>query len=169
MAFSEIALGVTDDDRKGDTLRTAAIKINGNDTHLTDKIAKEVIDRTEAVATCAKTNARNLFTGNIIHGYIEYSSPSVSPAFCSTSPYFWLSSITDITLGNPTGLTAGKNQKGFIVATSKITSVGSTWKHATTGAGESIGVYSGIEHTIYVYRYVQLNTSIVFISLLAGY
>lgn len=163
----QVKLGTVDNDKLGSSLRTASIINNYNDYIIQGKTTLETSNRILGVAECAKTNARNVMTGNMLYSdYITNANASATVAFVSTSANFHLTSETDITLTNPTGLVAGKCQKGIIVAEAPIVTVGTFWKHA--GGTTNIGVPDGFTYDTYSYMYTQINETIILLSFIGG-
>ena len=170
MAIIKINTGKVANNKKGDTLRNTAIKINRNDANLLVNIQNESQYLDDALVDVAKTNVRNKFTGNIIYSnYSVLTGTTVTPSFTDTAPDFHITDTGDITLNNPSNIISGKNQKGLIISEGKIKSSGDMWSFGKTGSTHVLGVSSDDNYATYVYRYIQVSDSFILISLLAGY
>lgn len=162
-----VKLGQVDNDNLGSSLRTASIINNYNDEVLQQKTILESTNRTLNIADCAKTNARNVMTGNMVYtDYITNANASATVNFVGTSANFHLTSEADITLNNPTGVISNLCQSGLIVAEAPITSTGSMWK---SGGGTAIiGVPDGFTYDTYSYMYIQVNSTMILLSFIGG-
>ena len=165
-SITNIDLGVVDNDNLGDSIRIGFFETNKNDAFLQNKTTDESTSKTADFVTCAKINVRNEFSANILYdGYLTYSSASATPVFIGGSPNFHLTSETAITLNNPTGMVAGKTQRGMIVAEAEITVAGTYWKNS---GGTNLGVPDGKTYDTYVYTYIQISETLLILSFLAG-
>ena len=163
----KVNLGIVDDDNLGASLRTASIINNNNDAVLQNKTSLATSNRVLSVAECAKTNSRNVSTGNMLYdNYTIDSGPNTAIAFVSASANYHLTSETTINLNNPTGVVAGKTQRGVIIAESPIMTAGSMWKYA--GGTTIIGVPEGSTYDTYIYEYLQIDENIILLSFTGG-
>jgi len=170
MAIIKINTGNVANNKKGDTLRNAALKINRNSANLLSNIEDESEFLDDALIDVAKTNVRNKFTGNIIYtGYSILTGTSVTPSFTDTTPDFHITDTGNITLNNPVNIISGKNQKGLIISDGKIKDAGDFWSFGKTGETHILGSSGSDLYTTYVYRYIQVSDTLILISLLAGY